>query len=229
MLFLGGWGGKWAYNANDQPTPDSVVWFIRVGLVVMVVGALGVLGYLIRDYRAKSEAQPNLEIATGDGPKFRQEQRFVREGFPVKQTVCRVAIGHDGRATVDNVAVDLERLEPHSLAVPLRLHQMNDNPLTGQFKEDFSLDAGQTQHIDVVVEEQDDDEQPTRDRVLLFLRAGGIPRRLSIPHIVPGVSQDIPAERHEIVIFAHGRDAKPVRQNFVIDVDDNGALQFVSA
>ena len=259
-LFVGGWGGRWAYDANNHSAPDSTIWFIRVGVVLIVVGALGVLACLIRDYRAgaqrhalqpesnpslelrvsapltpqapvnSSEAQPNLEIVIGAGPTFRQERRFVSsEGFPTKETLCRVGIRHDGHATVVNVSVDLESMKPPSLPAPLLLHQMNDNPPTGQFKQDFSLDGGETKYVDVVLEQHDDDEQPTRDRVLLLRRARGVPSRLSIFHIAPGVSQDIRAERHEIVIFAHGRDAKPVRQNFIIDVDDNGELQFASA
>jgi hypothetical protein len=120
-------------------------------------------------------------------------------------------------------------MKPHSLPVPLLLHQMNDNPPTGQFKEDFSLDAGQTKHVDVVLKQDDDDEQPTRDRVLLLRRAKGVPSRLLIFHIVPDVSQDIRVERHEIVIVAHGRDANLVRQNFIIDVGTDGALQFEPA
>lgn len=224
-LFVGGWSGKWAYNASNQPTPDSPVWFIRVGVVVMLVGGAGVLASLFQ-----RRALPKLEIVIGAEPEFRQERRFPsNEGFPTKQTLYRVGIRHDGHATVDNVSVDLESMKPHSLRVPLRLHQMNDNRPIGQSEQDFSLDADQTKHIDVVLKQDDDDEQPTRDRVLLYLRARGIPSRLSIFHIVPGVSQDIPVERHEIVIFAHGRDAKPVRRNFIIDVDDNGALQFASA
>jgi len=176
------------------------------------------------------KAQPNLEIVTGVGSVFRQERRVrSSEGFPMKETVCRVGIRHDGNATVDNVSVDLESMKPHSLPVPLLLHQMNDNPPTRQFKQDFSLDGGETKYVDVVLEQHDDEEQPTRDRVLLLRRARGVTSRLLIFHIVPGVSQDIPVGRHEIVIFAHGHDAKPVRQNFIIDVDDNGKLQFASA
>jgi len=177
------------------------------------------------------KAQPNLEIVIDTEPTFRQEQRVKSsEGFPTKQTVCRVGIRHDGHATVDNVSVELESMKPHSLSVPLRLHQMNDNPLTGgQFKQDFSLDGGQTQYIDVVVEEHDDNEQPTRSRLLLLRRARGVHSKLLISHIVPGVPGDIPVKRHKIVIFAHGHDAEPVRRNFIIDVDDNGELQFASA
>lgn len=177
----------------------------------------------------KPEAQPNLEIVIGAGPPFRQERCFVWEGLPTKQTLCRVGIRHDGDTTVDNVSVEVESMKPHSLPVPLLLHQMNDNPPTGQFKQEFSLDAGQTKHVDVVLKQDDDDEQPTRNRVLLLRRARGVLSRLLIFHIVPDVSQDIPVERHEVVILAHGHDAKPLRQNFIIDVDDDGALQFQAA
>jgi hypothetical protein len=230
-LFVGGWGGKWAYNANNQPTPDSTVWFIRVGVVVMVVGTLGILACLIRDYRVDNqgrrhdrlkdqvdspEARSRLEITSGVAGSFRQERHVVLpNGQGAREILFRVGIKHNGTTSVDRVAVKLEKIEPVVLVgLPLSLHIMNDNPPDNQFRREFTLDAGQTEYIDVVLK-QDEDDQPPSTKMIIF-------------HIVSGVTQWVPARRYAISIYAHGNNVTPDTQPFIIDVDKAGILQFES-
>lgn len=49
LLFVGGYSGRWVYEAIDRPSPDSTVWFLRVGVLLMTVGVSGVIACLIRD------------------------------------------------------------------------------------------------------------------------------------------------------------------------------------
>ncbi|MGD0765411.1 MAG: nucleotide-binding protein [Dehalococcoidia bacterium] len=178
------------------------------------------------------KTQPRLEIVVGSGPTFRQEQRFVSgEGLPIQQILCRVGVRHDGFATVDNVSVELEDIAPPVLPPHLTLHQMHDNPPDNRFQQDFSLNVGQTKYIDVVLKRDEGAGLQAGDTVsrVAALRLAKATPNLFVFHIAPGVSQNIPAQRYEIVILAHGRNIAPARRNLTIDIDGSGALQLAPA
>jgi predicted nucleotide-binding protein len=178
------------------------------------------------------KVQPKLEIVIGSGPPFRQQRRFVSsEGLPIDETLCRVGVRHDGSATVDNVSVELEDMAPPVLPPHLTLHQMHDNPPDNRFQQDFSLNVGQTKYIDVVLKRDEGAGLQAGDTVnrVAALRLAKATPSLFVFHVAPGVSQNIPAQRYEIVILAHGRNITPARRNFIIDIDGSGALQLGSA
>ena len=48
LVFTAGWTGRWNTSANVH-APDSTTWFIRVGVVLMAVGLVGLLSCLVAD------------------------------------------------------------------------------------------------------------------------------------------------------------------------------------
>ena len=165
------------------------------------------------------KAQPNLAIVFRDEDTFRQVQSGVRSNRGTyTETLFRVGIRHTGIATVNRVEVELKSIAPLSATLPgmpLPLHVMNYNTPETQYRSDFPLDAKHTRFVDVVFK-RDYDREPPSNEIFIF-------------HAVLGVPPRIPAARYEIAIFAHGDNVATAEQNFIIDVDDNGALQFASA
>jgi len=222
----------WLASTTSSPAAQAFYGAIGVGvgLGVAFVG-IYVFNLVLAPYRQRNDvreevgslqaqmdelkAQPKLEIVFESGQTFKQIQRVrdQRRGT-YTETLYRVGVEHTAIATIDRVEVELESIEPLVLlGIPLSLHIMNDNPLPGTpYRRAFPLDAGYRQFIDVAFK-RDFDGQPPSDEIFIF-------------HAVLGVSQRIPAQRYEIAILTRGHNVASARQNFIIDVDDTGALQF---
>ena len=166
----------------------------------------------------KLKAQPELDIVFRDEESFKQIQSVRSNRGTYTETLFRVGIQHTGMATVDRVAVELKTitpLPPTLLGMPLPLHVMNYNTPETQYRSDFPLDAAHTQFVDVVFKRRYDG-QPASDHIFIY-------------HAVYGVDGRIPAGRYEIVLRTHGQDVAQKEKNFIIDVGDEGALQFEEA
>jgi hypothetical protein len=228
---MGGIGAVW-WLASATSSPIAQAIYGGIGVVVgLLVAFVGIYAFnlALAPFRQRNEArqklvelqaqidrlkaQPNLEIAFRDEPTFKQVQHVRdREGIWCTETLYRVRIKHTGTATIDRVGVRLESiapLPPTLRGIPLPLHFMNDNP---PYHRHFPLDAEQTLFVDVVLK-RDYDGQPPSEEMFIF-------------HVVPNVSNLIPAQQYKIAIFVHGHAVASACQKFIIDTDDAGALQF---
>jgi hypothetical protein len=68
-LFVAGWGGRWAYEVIGRTSSDSIDWFIRVGVVIMVVGGIGIALCIVHDYRQSSKRHEG-DAGTSSEPKI---------------------------------------------------------------------------------------------------------------------------------------------------------------
>jgi len=151
--------------------------------------------------------QPKLEIAFGEGGSFEQVNDF---GDGSLQRLYRVMVTNLGGTTIQNVRVQLERIEMYDNPfLPVELHQMHDNE--APFSRSFSLNPGQKQYIDVVSKLEG--EGCTDAEITLWYAVQSIPNK-------------IPRGAYKLALVATGDNVQPCHEEFNVSVGAEGRLVF---
>lgn len=164
--------------------------------------------------RYENATSKRLDLVFGTAEPFEQVQERLDSNMSkgILRTY-RVGVKNVGGTTINRVELDLEGISPSTeVKCPVPFHIMHDNPPAGtHFKTGFSLDAEQVEYVDVVAKQE-------------WSVARGHP--IHICHTVPNASNVIAQGRYQLVLFAHGEGAVPIKKTFVVDVDENERLVF---
>lgn len=168
--------------------------------------------------RPGGEAQPQLEITHGIGAPWEVEKHI--QGRILR--IFRVGVKHDGLVTIGRVHLDLIAINPppeltprppvlqKTPLLPTRLRLASQAEARWDFRtsaevrrydEEFPLDAGDTQWLDVVYGYDGDSG-------------------FGVASVVPKLGYGIPEGRYELTLRAHGRDAQPRECVFIVERRD---------
>ena len=182
---------------------------IVIPLWVFVVGMLiGVAVAAFRTYHElrmqklglEDRLKPKIEILSGDGPLFVRDV-MVKDSPTVIRT-CLIGLKNLSGVTSDDVGVDLVALNPDAglyFPIPLYVPEWH-----------LQLNPDSPKYIEVAKKATELSEQTP----MITLCPQG------------GSNRDIPGGHYKLTVRAHGRNAPPVQETFILDVDDRGYLVF---
>jgi hypothetical protein len=158
--------------------------------------------------KQKEEATPRLSAVFKEVPPYAEYAPLHHKpDAPIFYSTIRIGISHNSPHTISNVQARVEKLtfesdDPTAYELPLRL--MHDKP---PYKQMFSVDAGQTQFVDVA--------------------AIGYPEGcIQIRHVMESeIMSFIPLKPYELKINVTGHNAQPCSIRMKLSLTDDGVLK----
>lgn len=157
--------------------------------------------------KPKEDSRPRLTAVFKEVPPYAEYAPLDHKAdAPIFYSTIRIGISHDSPQTINNVQARVEKLtfenDPPAYELPLRL--MHDSQ---PYKQTFSVDAGQTQFVDVA--------------------ARGFPEGvIQVRHVMESdIMSFIPLKPYELKINVTGQNAQPCSIKMRLYLTDDGVLK----